>query len=186
MSLAPEDFQRCLLLVSVSCLIHCEEDKITAARHYLALANGMLTTTWRWIRRPLTAVFVTIVAVPEDVPKQPSNDPVFFLEALGVSTHIVEESRHWSGLLVDVQDLPVCGGLVELRITEGWLHILLASISQDVWGRHHPIAASACFFLMPLISRCEGTASEIRRNQPSSCDTAACVAGYARRVRDAP
>lgn len=81
----------------------------------------------------MTAVLVAVVAVPEHMPQEPANDPVLFLQALGISTLVIKEFRFWSGTLINVQNFSMHGSLADLRITVRRLSVLHVIISKDVW-----------------------------------------------------
>ena len=53
-------------------------------------------------------------------------------------------------MLIDVQNLSVCGGLADLGVTERGLSVLRAVVSKNVRGCHDPFASGASFFLEAL------------------------------------
>lgn len=95
----------------------------------------------------MTAVLVTVVTVPENVPQEPADHPVLFLRALGVSTHVIEVLRLGPGMSIDVQDLSVRGSLADLGIAERRLSVLQAIAAENIWCRHDSFMPGAGFFL---------------------------------------
>lgn len=98
----------------------------------------------------MAAILVAIVTVPEHMPQEPADHPVLFFQALGVSTHVIEIFRLWSGMPIDVQDLPMHGSLADLRITERGLGVLHDIVPEDIWRCHDSSASSAGLFLETL------------------------------------
>lgn len=95
------------------------------------------------------------------MPQEPADHPVLFFQALGVSTHVIEIFRLWSGMPIDVQDLPMHGSLVDLRITERRLGVLHAIVSEDIWRCHDSSASSAGLFLETLSENCSVMAKDL-------------------------
>lgn len=51
------------------------------------------------------------------MPKQPPNDPVFLLDAIGVAAEIIYGLRLFARLLIYLEDLAVHGGLVDRHVS---------------------------------------------------------------------
>lgn len=96
-------------------------------------------------------MLVAVVTISENVPQEPANHPVLFLQALGISTHVVKVSRLWPGMSIDVQDFSVRGSLADLSITEWRLSVLNAIAPKNIGRGHNPSAPSAGLFLETLL-----------------------------------
>jgi hypothetical protein len=66
------------------------------------------------------------------MPQEPANDPILFLQALGISTLVIKVFRFWSGTLIDAEDFSMHGSLADLRITVRRLSVLHTIISKNV------------------------------------------------------
>jgi hypothetical protein len=110
----------------------------------------------------LTTILVAVVAVPEHMPQEPANDPILFLQALGILTLVIKVFRFWSGTLIDVQDLSMHGSLADLRVTERRLSVLHAIVPKKVLARDNPDASSAGLFL----EICQTVALAVAKDDP--------------------
>ena len=108
-------------------------------------------------------MLVAIVSVPENVPQEPADHPILFLQALGISTHVIEIFRLWPGMSVDVEDFAVRGSLADLGITVRGLSVLQAIASKNIGRGHNPSAPSAGLFLEILSESCSVTARGLPR-----------------------
>jgi hypothetical protein len=104
------------------------------------------------VGRAMPPVLVAVISIPENVPEQPADDPVLLLEAVRVAAYVVEHACFGPRVLIDVQNLAVGGGLVELGVAERRLGALLAAVSQNVRHGHHSVPADAGFFLLNGLS----------------------------------
>lgn len=99
----------------------------------------------------MTTMLVAVVTIPEHVPQKPSDHPVLFLQALGISAHVVKVSRLWPGMSIDVQDFSVRGSLADLSVTEWRLGVLHAIAPKNIGRGHNPSAPGAGLFLEILL-----------------------------------